>query len=65
MIVGHEERLPGEDRWLDADFEELYRLGSLTDAEWELPDGIHEDSERFRPVRRSSKRTSLGSRRWW
>ena len=35
MIVGHEERLPGEDRWLDADFEELYRLGSLTDAEWE------------------------------
>ena len=51
MIVGHEERLPGEDRWLDADFEELYRLGSLTDAEWELPDGIHEDSERFRPVR--------------
>ena len=28
--------LPGEDRWLEADFEELYRLGSLlTGEEWE------------------------------
>ena len=28
-------QLPGEDRWLDADFEELYQIGSLTGAEWE------------------------------
>ena len=28
--------LPGEDRWLESDFEELYRLGSLlTGEEWE------------------------------
>ena len=27
--------LPGEDRWLEADFEELYRLGSMTGEEWE------------------------------
>ena len=27
--------LPGEDRWLDADFEEVFRVGSLAGAEWE------------------------------
>ena len=27
--------LPGEDRWLEAEFEELYRVGSLAGAEWE------------------------------
>ena len=28
-------RLPDEDRWLDADFEEVYRIGSLTGEDWE------------------------------
>lgn len=28
-------RLPAEDRWLDADFEEVYRIGSLTGEDWE------------------------------
>jgi len=27
--------LPAEDRWLDADFEELFRIGSLMGEEWE------------------------------
>ena len=27
--------LPGEDRWLDADFEEVFRIGSLRGEEWE------------------------------
>ena len=27
--------LTGEDRWLDADFEDLYRIGSLMGEEWE------------------------------
>ena len=27
--------LPGEDRWLDAGFEEVFRVGSLMGAEWE------------------------------
>ncbi len=27
--------LPGEDRWLDADFEEAFRIGSLMGEEWE------------------------------
>lgn len=27
--------LPGEDRWLEADFEEVFRVGSPTGAEWE------------------------------
>ena len=27
--------LPGEDRWLDADFEEVFRIGSLMGAKWE------------------------------
>ena len=27
--------LPGEDRWLEADFEEVFRIGSLAGAEWE------------------------------
>ncbi len=27
--------LPGEDRWLDADFEEVFRVGTLTGEEWE------------------------------
>lgn len=27
--------LPAEDRWLEAEFEELYRLGTLSGAEWE------------------------------
>ena len=27
--------LPGEDRWLDADFEEVFRVGSLMGEEWE------------------------------
>ena len=27
--------LPGEDRWLDADFEEVFRIGSLMGEEWE------------------------------
>lgn len=27
--------LPGEDRWLDADFEEVFRIGSLTGDGWE------------------------------
>lgn len=27
--------LPAEDRWLDADFDELYRLGSMTGDDWE------------------------------
>ena len=26
--------LPGEDRWLDIEFEEVYRLGTLTGADW-------------------------------
>jgi len=28
-------QLPGEDRWLDADFEEVYRVGSLAGEDWE------------------------------
>ncbi|MYA44578.1 MAG: hypothetical protein F4Z31_22865 [Gemmatimonadetes bacterium] len=28
-------RLPAEDNWLDADFEEVYRIGSLTGEDWE------------------------------
>lgn len=28
-------RLPDEDRWLDADFEEVYRIGSLAGEDWE------------------------------
>ena len=27
--------LPGEDRWLEADFEEVFRIGSLAGREWE------------------------------
>lgn len=27
--------LPGEDRWLEADFQELYRLGTLAGEDWE------------------------------
>ena len=27
--------LPGEDRWLEADFEEVFRVGSLVGEEWE------------------------------
>lgn len=27
--------LPGEDRWLDVDFEEVFRIGSLMGEEWE------------------------------
>lgn len=27
--------LPGEDRWLEADFEEVYRVGSLAGEDWE------------------------------
>lgn len=27
--------LPGEERWLEADFEEVFRVGSLMGAEWE------------------------------
>lgn len=27
--------LPGEDRWLDADFDEVFRIGSLMGEEWE------------------------------
>ena len=27
--------LPGEDRWLDADFEEVFQIGSLMGEEWE------------------------------
>ena len=27
--------LPGEDRWLEADFEEVFRIGSLAGEEWE------------------------------
>ncbi len=27
--------LTGEDRWLEADFQELYRIGTLTGEEWE------------------------------
>ena len=27
--------LPGQDRWLDADFEEVFRIGSLMGEEWE------------------------------
>ena len=28
-------RLPAEDRWLEPEFEEVYRIGSLSGAEWE------------------------------
>ena len=28
-------RLPGEDRWIEPDFEEVYRVGSLSAEEWE------------------------------
>ena len=28
-------RLPGEDRWLEADFDEVYRVGSLAGEDWE------------------------------
>ena len=28
-------RLPAADNWLDADFEEVYRIGSLTGEDWE------------------------------
>lgn len=28
-------RLPGEDRWLDADFDEVYRVGSFGGEDWE------------------------------
>ncbi len=28
-------RLPAEDRWLEADFEEVYRVGSLAGEDWE------------------------------
>ena len=28
-------QLPAEDRWLEADFEELYRLGSMAGEDWE------------------------------
>ena len=27
--------LPGQDRWLDIDFEEVFRIGSLTGEEWQ------------------------------
>lgn len=28
-------RLPAEDRWLEPEFEEVYRIGSLSAADWE------------------------------
>ena len=28
-------QLPGEDRWLQAEFEDIYRIGSLTGEDWE------------------------------
>ena len=28
-------RLPGEDRWLQAEFEDIYRIGSQTGEDWE------------------------------
>ncbi len=27
--------LPSEDRWVEVDFEEVYRMGSIDGAEWE------------------------------
>lgn len=33
--------LPGEDRWLEADFEEVFRIGSLAGEEWEQFGGVH------------------------
>ncbi|MYB98275.1 MAG: hypothetical protein F4X60_06945 [Gemmatimonadetes bacterium] len=37
--------LPGEDRWLEADFEEVFRIGSLAGEEWEQ---YHLDKELLR-----------------
>ena len=34
-------RLPGDDRWLEANFEEVYRIGSLAGEEWEQFGTIH------------------------
>lgn len=36
-VLGAQEviELPGEDRWLEADFGEVYRVGSLDGADWE------------------------------
>ena len=34
--------LPGEDRWLEPRFEELYRVGSLSGEDWEQFGSIHE-----------------------
>ena len=33
--------LPAEDRWLDADFEEVFRIGSLMGEEWEQFGNVH------------------------
>ena len=35
-------RLPAEDQWLDADFEEMYRVGVLDGEDWEQFGTIHE-----------------------
>lgn len=34
-------QLPGDDRWLEAEFEEVYRIGSPRGEEWEQFGGIH------------------------
>ena len=33
--------LPGEDRWLEAEFEDLYRLGTMTGEDWEQFGDVH------------------------
>ena len=35
-------QLPAEDRWLEADFEEVYRVGSLAGEEWEQFGEVHQ-----------------------
>jgi len=34
--------LTGEDRWLEADFQELYRIGTLTGEDWEQFGDVHD-----------------------
>lgn len=34
-------RLPAEDRWLEPEFEEVYRVGSLSGADWEQFGNVH------------------------
>ena len=53
--------LPAEDRLLDADFEEVYRVGAVTGEDWETFGNVHDlafDADRH-ALRRTRRRESV------